>query len=254
MRFASLGSGSRGNATLVECRATTLMIDNGFTLKETLKRLARLGKSPVDISLILVTHEHTDHIKGVGPFARKYKIPIMMTPGTDRANKLIGRDHCQIQRLDPQQSVEFQDVLIRPVTVPHDAKEPVQFVISDGGKKLGVLTDLGSITGLVCEEYTGCDALVLEANHDVRMLQQGPYPNYLKARVGGNFGHLNNEQAACLLERIDCGKLKHVVASHISEQNNCRRKALDVVANALGCETSWVGVADQEFGFDWRQL
>lgn len=254
MRFASLGSGSRGNSTVVECHKTTVMIDNGFTLKETERRLARLGKSPIDISLILVTHEHSDHIKGVGPFARKYNIPIMMTPGTERAGKLIGREHCRVKSLDAHAELEWQDFHITPVVVPHDAKEPVQFVLSNGCKKLGVLTDLGSLTGHVCEQYSGCDALVLEANHDVKMLQEGPYPPRLKARVAGNYGHLNNEQSAQLLMRIDTGKLQHLVASHISEQNNCRQVAIAALSEALACQPHWISTADQEQGFDWRQL
>jgi phosphoribosyl 1,2-cyclic phosphodiesterase len=230
------------------------MIDNGFTLKETERRLARLGKSPIDVSLILVTHEHSDHIKGVGPFARKYNIPVMMTPGTDRANKLVGREHCRVKQLDPQQPFDWQDLHIQPVMVPHDAKEPVQFVLSDGNKKLGILTDLGSITGHVCEQYNGCDALILEANHDVKMLQEGPYPSRLKVRVGGNYGHLNNEQAADFLKRISRDRLQHIVASHISEQNNCSQKAVEVLADALSCQDQWIGIADQEQGFGWRQL
>lgn len=251
LRFASLGSGSKGNGTLVEDCSTSVLIDCGFSVKETEQRLRRLGRSPSDLSAILVTHEHGDHIRGVSAFARKHGLPAWLTHGTALATgtAVVG-NLCQVV---PQQSFSINSLSIMPVAVPHDAREPVQYVISSAGRKVGVLTDLGSITTNVLEHYRDCDGLVLEANHDVEMLAQGRYPPSLKRRVGGDWGHLNNFQSARLLSQLESRKIQSLVLGHISLQNNCQT----LVAEAFSREVDKVGnvlYACQEEGFPWQTV
>jgi len=252
MRFASLGSGSRGNATLVETASTLVMVDCGFSCRETERRMARLGRSPDELSALLVTHEHGDHIRGVPVLARKYGLPVWSTNGTG----LLLQEEVlpALHRFDAHAGMAFGDLEIHPYTVPHDAREPCQFVFSDGTLRLGVLTDTGRITAHICEALDRCDALLLECNHDPVMLAQGPYSSHLKARVGGPLGHLSNAQAAELLGRIDTTRLQHVVAAHLSDKNNHPELARDALAAALDCEPEWIAIAGQETGLDWRTL
>lgn len=251
LRFASLGSGSRGNATLIESPNGLLLVDCGFTIKETVRRLALLGHQPEDLSAILVTHEHGDHISGVGPLARRYNIPVYLTHGTAQ--------HKSVAKLPVRELIDTHDVFtvagieVTPVVVPHDAREPCQFVLTHEGKSLGVLTDLGSITPFVIERYQHCDALMLECNHDSRMLSMGPYPSSLKLRVGGQWGHLNNQQAANFLEAIEPQRLEHLVISHISEQNNTEQLAREAIASVYQHETGLL-MAKQDEGFDWLAI
>lgn len=250
MKFASLGSGSKGNGTLVSLNGTLVLIDCGFTLKETVKRLAGLGVEPSSIDAVLVTHEHSDHIAGVGPFARKFNTPVYMTEGTWRARD-IGKIPV-LNLIHHYQAFTIKGVEIDPVAVPHDSAEPAQFVVRGGGYKLGVLTDLGSSTPHVEANFLRCDALVLEANHDPAMLASGPYPPSLKERVASSWGHLSNQQAAMLLERIMCSKLKQLVIAHISEQNN----SLELTRaqfESINLPESVV-YATQNHGFDWISL
>ena len=143
---------------------------------------------------------------------------------------------------------------IRPFPVPHDAREPVQFVCTDGHWRLGVLTDLGISTAYVESSLSGCDALVLECNHDLDMLANGDYPYPLKQRIAGKFGHLDNGAAAGLLARIDTSRLKHLIAAHLSQHNNRPELARDALAASLGCDADWIGIADQQLGFAWREF
>ncbi len=253
IRFASLGSGSSGNALLVECGATRLMLDCGFSLNETSRRLDRLGWSPQQLSAILVTHEHRDHIGGVFRLARKYALPVWMSGGTLKscADEAQGVD-CRI--LDSHAPLDLGDLQAIPYPVPHDAREPVQFVFSDGAARLGVLTDAGEITPHVCAMLSGCDALVLECNHDTVMLAASDYPGFLKRRIAGRLGHLENGVAAELLGRIDCSRLRHLVAAHLSERNNMPELAVRALAAALGCDPEWIGVACPRTGFHWREI
>jgi phosphoribosyl 1,2-cyclic phosphodiesterase len=252
MRFASLGSGSRGNATLVESGSTLVMVDCGFSCRETERRLARLGCSAAQLSGILVTHEHGDHIRGVCTLARQYAVPVWLSPGT----RLMLRDetlpetHC----FDGQAGINLGDLEIQPFTVPHDAREPCQFVFADGNHRFGLLTDTGRITAHIRDSLNGCDALMLECNHDEGMLSAGPYSASLKARVGGPLGHLSNTQAAGLLERIDTSRLQHVVAAHLSDKNNHPELARAALAAALSCAPDWISVAGQETGLAWCAL
>lgn len=252
MRIASLGSGSKGNGTVFDSGETCLLIDLGFTLKETEKRLERLGVSPLDVDAVLVTHEHADHIHGVGPFARKYKRPVYLTPGTQRSTKLGAVPG--IKSINCHKPFRVGNIGIEPVPVPHDAREPCQYILSAAGIKVGILTDLGHITRFVVEQYKVCHALLLECNHDEQMLKDGPYPYSLKQRVGGPHGHLNNDQAANLLAEIELDQLKHLVISHISEQNNSPQLARAAVEAALGDWAGHLKIANQNEGFDWIDL
>lgn len=258
MRFASLGSGSKGNALLVEAGRTRVLIDCGFGPRNLAQRCARLGIEAASIDAIVITHEHSDHIAGAFPCARRYAAALHMTHGTHaaaiRAKAGLDSTDVRIRLIDSHAAFVIGDIELQPFPVPHDAREPVQFVLSDGTQRLGVLTDLGMVTPHVAECLDGCDALVLECNHDTDMLADGPYPPALKARVGGAFGHLANEAAAGLLRQLDQRRLRHVLAAHISEHNNTPRLARQALAAALGCTPDWVGVADQELGFEWRSL
>ena len=251
MRFASLGSGSRGNGTLLENSNTCLLVDCGFTIKETERRLQRLGRSAQDLSAILVTHEHSDHIKGVLPLARKYGIPVYASNGTAQYDTMLRYpDYCEV---NTHATFCVGDIQITPVAVPHDAREPCQYVFADGKRRLGLLTDLGSITPFVCEQYRECDALILEFNHDCDLLARGPYPPMLKNRVGGNWGHLSNEQAAELLTKVEQERLQHIVMAHISEKNNTVELA-EAALRQVVSSTEAALSADQEGGFDWLAI
>jgi len=250
VEFCSLGSGSAGNALLARSASTRVVIDCGFSVREFEKRLALRGLAPRDIDAILVTHEHSDHVGGVAALARKHGIPVHASAGTLKAASLQGID---VNVLIPERALGIGDIEVWPVTVPHDAREPCQFVLEHGGKRLGVLTDLGSVSKLVRDYYSACDALVLECNHDASMLANGPYPFSLKQRVGGDFGHLSNAQAAGLLEHVQIDRLRHIVAAHLSAQNNAPAKAREALQQVIGRDERLL-VADQEQGFDWLSL
>ena len=263
MRFASLGSGSEGNALLVAAgtknpspctRQTLVLMDCGFGLQDTLARLARLDVSAEHLSGIVVTHEHGDHIGGVARLARKFNLPVWLTHGTLRSQPEIFAGITSLHEIDPHQAFAIGEIEITPYPVPHDAAEPVQFVFSDGIRRLGVLTDTGCSTAHIEQTLSGCHALVLECNHDSGMLMNGDYPGSLKRRVGGRLGHLNNQDAAALLGRLDTSCLQHLVAAHLSRKNNTVALAMQALSGALGCDANWVGVATQEAGFTWREI
>lgn len=254
MRFASLGSGSRGNALVVEAGDTRILLDCGFSTRATLERLAHLELSSKDIDALLVTHEHSDHIAGVFRLSRRFGIPVYLTHGTYRAVVPGSPDLSGGHVIDSHCAFSIGHLEILPFPVPHDAREPVQYVFSDGGHRLGVLTDTGSITPHIVDVLQGCDALVLECNHDAELLAASAYPMALKRRISGNYGHLENSQAASLLQKIETKKLQHVVAAHLSEQNNHPERVIRALASALNCTNDWIGIASQDEGFGWRQL
>ncbi len=252
MRFASLGSGSKGNATLVQAGQTCVMIDCGFSLKETEARLSRFDLDATELDAILITHEHGDHVRGAGPLSRKYDIPLWATRGT-HSKAVLGKLPA-LNFLDVHQHFVVKDLAIQPYPVPHDAREPCQFVFSDGRQRLGMLTDVGMITPHIEAQLAGCDALLLECNHDLQMLEQGPYPVSLKQRVAGRLGHLSNAQTAALLNTVEHSRLKHLFIAHLSEQNNTPELACDALVEATGCDRDWINVATQEHGFDWCEI
>lgn len=258
MRFASLGSGSEGNALLVECGScqspTRLLIDCGFGIRESTRRLERLGVAVGQIDAIFVTHEHGDHLGGAARLALGAGAQLHMTSGT--AAGLVHRPaELRLTLIDAHQPLDFLGVRIEPVAVPHDAREPVQFVIDDGRVRLGVLTDLGHGTAHVVRAMSRLDAIVLECNHDEALLEASDYPRALKRRIAGPYGHLENGAAAALLGAIDQSRLRTVVAAHLSRSNN----RADLVRSALS--QAWAGscemdirVADQDAGITWTTV
>jgi len=257
MRFCSLGSGSTGNATLVEASGgittSRVLIDCGFSLRELERRLARVGLSSSDIDAVFVTHEHGDHVGCALNLARRHRIPLWTSRGTWRA---IGApelpDLLHFARdLAP---VALGDLELTPYTVPHDAHEPLQLRISDGSARLGVLTDAGSITPHLLAQLQHCDALLLECNHDRALLAKSAYPYPLKVRIGGPLGHLANDTAAEILAGCMHGRLKRVVAAHLSERNNRPALAQAALAPLLGGQPADVLVADPLNGFDWLDI
>lgn len=256
MRFASLGSGSAGNGLVVEAHTTRLLLDCGFGVRDVHMRLARAGLTPEELSGVLVTHEHDDHAGGVFKLANKYRIPVWLTHGTlTMVERFLPKQRdFEMHVIDSHQAFEIGDLHVHPFPVPHDAREPVQFVFQDGAHKLGVLTDTGTSTPHIETMLSGCDALTLECNHDLDMLMNGPYARPLKQRVSGRLGHLDNASSAGLLAKLDNSKLQHIVAAHLSAKNNSPALAKKALSEVLACETEWIGVADQERGFDWRQI
>ena len=251
MRIASLGSGSRGNATLVQHRDTTLLVDNGFSLKQFTRRLQRLRLDPADIDAVLLTHEHRDHSGGVELLCASYDIPLWTAVGTARA--VLAPDF-RFNSLVAGRSLVFGDIEVMPITVPHDASEPLQFVFHqiDNGNRLGLLTDTGHITSHIVEAFDRLDGLLLEFNYDPWMLENGPYPDMLKRRVGGSHGHLSNLQSLELLRRIDTSGLRCLIAAHISEKNNSPGIVEDLIRRLDGVPEPIL--ADQQDGFDWITL
>lgn len=254
MRFASLGSGSEGNALAVQVGQTCVLMDCGFSLTDTVARLARLGLIADNLSGIVVTHEHGDHIAGVARLARKHSIPVWLTYGTLQMHFKALHGLSGLTEISPHLSFSIGDLQIQPYSVPHDAAEPVQYVFSDGSKRLGVLTDTGCATPHIEATLNGCDALVLECNHDTALLANSDYPYSLKQRVGGRFGHLSNADAAVLLAKLDNRSLQHVVAAHLSRKNNTQELAVAALSAALGCDPGWIAVATQQEGLEWRDI
>jgi phosphoribosyl 1,2-cyclic phosphodiesterase len=252
MRFACLGSGSEGNGLVIEAGSTRVLMDCGFGLADSVARLTRLDLQPGDLAGIVVTHEHSDHIGGVGRLARKYKLPVWLTAGTLAMAQDL--DGVAVQVIDSHAAFAVDGLEIQPYPVPHDAREPVQYVFGDGSRRLGVLTDTGCSTPHIEAMLAGVDALVLECNHDAAMLENGPYPVSLKRRVGGRFGHLENGQSAALLARLKHQKLQCVMAAHVSKKNNTSGLAQRALAQVLNCADDDVRVACQTTGFDWITL
>ena len=241
---------------MAESGSTRVLIDCGLSLRDTERRLARLGLEPSGISAILITHEHGDHASGAFGFAAAHRIALYLTHGTLTALHAEGSvtDAVRINAVHAKETFSVDGIEVRPFTVPHDAREPVQYVLSDGNARLGVLTDIGVSTPHVEETLSGLDALVLECNYDRELLWGGSYPRWLKERIGGPFGHLDNRDSGRLLGALERSKLKHVIGAHLSQQNNRPELARAALAGAMGCEAGWIGIATQEEGFGWREI
>ncbi|MBX3622443.1 MAG: MBL fold metallo-hydrolase [Rhizobacter sp.] len=257
MRFCSLGSGSTGNATLIEghggITVTRVLVDCGFSLRELNRRLARVGLASDDIDAVFVTHEHGDHVGCALTLARRHQIPLWTSRGTWRAigaPELPGLLHFA-RDLD---AIALGDLELTPYTVPHDAHEPLQLRVSDGASRLGVLTDAGSITPHLLAQLRACDALLLECNHDREMLANSAYPASLKARISGRWGHLANDTAAQILASCMHAGLQQLVAAHLSERNNRPELARAALAAVFGGRPDEVLVADPLQGFGWLEV
>lgn len=254
LRFKSLGSGSAGNATVVQAsgngRTTHLLIDCGLGLREMDRRLGQAGMLAEQIDAIFITHEHGDHIGCARQLALRERIPVWMSEGTWRA---IGEpDLSGLLRLASDSSpIDLGGLEVHPFTVPHDAREPLQLTCGDGAARLGVLTDLGHATAHVLEQLAGCNALLLECNHDPDLLGASRYPPFLKRRVGGQYGHLANQASALIAKAVAHQGLRQVVAAHLSEQNNRPELASQALAQALGCQDSDICVATAATGSPW---
>jgi phosphoribosyl 1,2-cyclic phosphodiesterase len=233
MKFCVLGSGSRGNATYLESGRTRILIDAGMTGKELQRRLAAIDVDIAVIDAIMVTHEHNDHIHGVGVLSRKAGIPVFANPATFSAASQ------RIHRLSAYNEFEtgvpfpFQGLEIHPFAISHDSADPVGFRISDGRISLGYCTDTGKVSRLIHHRLAACQALVLESNHDIELLQNSTYPPYLKQRIRSSQGHLDNGVAAALLKELLHEDLQHVVLAHLSGENNRPEIAYRLAAAAL---------------------
>jgi phosphoribosyl 1,2-cyclic phosphodiesterase len=247
LKFASLGSGSRGNAMLVEFGSTLLMVDCGLPLKIVEERLRLVGREPRDVTALLVTHEHSDHAQGVAKFARRYNTPLWMTPGTASAVRGLVR----VQMLSSHRDLTIGEIHVQPYPVPHDAREPCQFTFAAGGRRVGLLTDAGHVTPHMLERLAPCDALAVEANHDLDSLQRGPYPDSLKHRVASKFGHLNNSQTTELLGRLDHARLQWIVGLHLSERNNSPEQVRAALGPALESARFPLHLATQDAVTAW---
>ena len=253
MRFATLGSGSQGNAHLIETPNVRILVDCGFPAREIEQRLSLLGVEPASLHAILITHEHTDHVRGLGPLARRYQLPAWMTTGT-----YLGANCGTLPDLHSIDShaggFSLGDLEVLPYPVPHDSREPCQFTFHCAGARLGLLTDAGHITPHIVENLTECDSLILEFNHDTEMLASGPYPLSLQRRVGGSHGHLSNRQSVELLGQLVPQRLQHLIPAHLSEKNNTQAqvsRALLRTHPELGERLSF---ADQHAPVGWFEI
>jgi phosphoribosyl 1,2-cyclic phosphodiesterase len=236
MRFSLLASGSKGNVCYIETRDSRILIDAGLSCKELVRRLEMIGQKSIHLDAIIITHEHGDHIKGVGPVARRFDVPVFMNhPTLQKSRKILG-NISTLMAIHTGQAITIHDTIIETFTKCHDAADPMGMTVSSNGSRLGLVTDLGRSTRLVEDRLKGCQCLIIEFNHDGVMLEQGPYPLDLKRRVRGPEGHLSNQQAGQLLESVSHKGLTKVVLAHLSEVNNLPEKAFQVAKETLsGC-------------------
>src|SRR5215469_2751895 len=249
VRMTVLASGSRGNTAVLSSTGTSILIDAGISCRETLRRMIRAGEDPARLSAIVITHEHQDHITGLGVLARKLKIPVYITghthqqwqrwmrgPVTKQTVLYEDDDKAHLERAEHFRAGEkFQigDIEVLPFTIPHDAADPVGFVFRTEGLKIGMATDLGYMTSSIKIHFRGCDALVIESNHDLEMLRGGPYPWSVKQRVMSRVGHLSNDSLAEFFSSDYDGGAAYVVLAHLSEQNNHPELARAAAEHAL---------------------
>ena len=256
-RFRSLVSGSSANATLVESfqagRVFRALVDCGLNMRQLEKHLARESLSASMLDAVFVTHEHSDHVGCCFDIGRKWQVPVWTSRGTyEGAGSPDVNGALRIIR--DGETFEWGSMQVNPFTVPHDAREPLQLSISQGEQKLTLLTDLGHVTDHVLSSIDGSHAIVIESNHDPELLLQSKYPAFLKRRISGKHGHLPNNVAGQILSEIYHPGLQHVVAAHLSRQNNQPELARSTLADALGWHTSRVHVATQEAGCSWIDL
>lgn len=238
MKVCLLGSGSRGNAILVESGESRVLIDAGFSAREICRRLALIGVAPESISAVLITHEHSDHIRGLGPLSRRFRMPVYIHTNVVGVMADVGVPQ-QVCEFDEGHVIVVGDLSVQPFPLTHDAQSPVGFVVDSPTGKLGIATDLGIATRLVAERLRDCHCLVLESNHDEELLRDGPYPWKLKQRVRSKHGHLSNRDSGVLLKGLMWPGLESVFLAHLSETNNCpdlaRSIAADIITGQNAC-------------------
>ena len=250
LRFCALASGSRGNALLVEHDDTLIMIDCGLPSRTLGERLAAAGRSIDDIDAVLITHEHGDHCRGLAPLTRRHDIPVWTTPGTARSIDSVER----FERIRCDRALTIGSIEVQPFPVPHDAREPCQFVFRAGRRRLGLLTDSGHATPVIHAALAACDALGVEFNHDAGMLENGSYPESVKARVGSRYGHLSNDQAAELLAAVAHPGLQWVVGLHLSERNNSPERVRESAARLTDRSATELHLASQDSVSPWLEV
>lgn len=252
LQVASLGSGSAGNALLVRSKNTLLLLDCGFTLKETTARMSRLGLSPANIDGVLLSHEHGDHVRGVGPLSRKFAKAVWLTHGTFNALRDNRFTHSHL--ISAHQPFSIGDIHIDPFPTPHDAAESCQYVFTHESVRFACVTDLGTCTPHVEEKLAGVSGLLVESNYDEDMLTNGPYPVSLQARIRSDFGHLGNVQAGELVKRLDHSGMQTILLGHLSEQNNTDDAASSTMMKYLPAGDTRVTVLQQHSGSAWFDI
>lgn len=249
MRFCSLYSGSSGNSIYVGTDHTHILVDVGVSAKKIAEGLHSIDLKPEDIDAVLITHEHTDHIQGLGVFLRKYSIPVYATDKTleavSRYKGLGAVDYSLFHGISPEETFFVSDVEIKPISIWHDAVDPVCYTLSSKGKKISIATDLGDYDEHIVESLKGADAMLIEANHDIRMLEVGPYPYPLKQRILGRRGHLSNERGGQLVKSLLNDHIKGIYLGHLSKENNYPELAFETVKAEL---------AGNEFSSDYRDF
>jgi phosphoribosyl 1,2-cyclic phosphodiesterase len=244
LAICTLASGSKGNATHVSDGQTSILVDAGLSGIEIQRRLSSRDLNPENIDAIVVTHEHSDHIRGVGVLSRRYKLPVYINPKTLEACPDLGKLH-DTRPFECGTTFQINNLTVHPFAISHDAEDPAGFTIGQNGVSIGIATDLGIATAMVRQHLKRCALLLLEANHDLTMLETGPYPWPLKQRIRGRTGHLSNPDSKSLLEELQHDNLQHVILGHLSEINNTPQKAFDEVSRAINRCNARVTVADQ---------
>ncbi len=252
IRVAALGSGSSGNSLLVQADGTTLLVDCGFTMKETIARMFQLGVSPTDLDAVLISHEHGDHVKGVGPLSRKFGTDVWCTYGT--YHRARDNRFSSVRLFHAHEPFVIGKITVDPFPMPHDAAEPCQFVFSVGNTRFANVTDLGACTPHVREKLEGVHGLVVECNYDNDMLRNGPYPPSLQARIRSDYGHLGNDQAGELLKDLDHTGLQRILLGHLSEQNNSDAQALATIESHVSDRHDRIKVLAQHCCSEWFEV
>lgn len=246
LTLCTLASGSRGNSIYISDGQTRILVDAGLSAVEIQRRMRLIGLNPEQLDGLIVSHEHSDHIQGIGVLSRRYRLPVYLTRQTGEAARRLGRLH-ELHHFECGVPFQINSLGIRPFTISHDASDPSGFTVARDGKRIGIATDLGKPTAMVIDHLSRCEMVVLEANHDLKMLEEGPYPWHLKQRIRSRNGHLSNHDSKKLLGQIQNARLKYVILAHLSETNNTAEKALTDVAPAVSRPNTRVVVAEQ-----WR--
>ena len=256
MQFCSLGSGSQGNSFLVRYENCCVLIDCGFGLAETEKRLVRHQINPNDISAILLTHEHEDHVRGAFSLSNKYKLPIYLTNGTYRMCEKRNKSSFNIdfKFIVNEKIFYINNLSITPITVPHDAREPVQFKFVTKESNFAIITDLGFGSKYLLKSISNLNSIVIECNHVDNLLNESDYPESLKNRIGCKYGHLNNKEAARILQSIKKNNLNFIGAAHLSEKNNNPNLVKRDLSFAVSKDESFIKIINQDDGLNWTTV